>query len=40
MRQYDRNLDMAAGSHHLERHFIAMAAHPQIDAGRPEPQIA
>src|ERR1043165_5820323 len=40
MRQYDRHLNLAAGSHHLERNFIAVTANPQIDAGRPEPQIA
>src|SRR5438034_1512217 len=40
MRQYDRHLNMTAGSHDLERYFITVAANPQIDAGRPELQIA
>ena len=40
MRQYDRHLNMAARPHHLERYFIAVAANPQVDAGRPEPQVA
>src|SRR5204862_1508018 len=40
MRQYDRHLNLAARSHHLERRFIAVAANPQIDAGGREPQIA
>src|SRR6185436_20993641 len=40
MRQYDRHLNLAARSHHLERYFIAVTANSQVDAGRPEPQIA
>ena len=31
---------MTARPHHLERYFIAVAANPQVDAGRPELQIA
>src|SRR6476620_448388 len=40
MRQYDRHLNLAARSHHLERYFIAVTANSQVDAGRPEPQVA
>ena len=40
MRQHDRHLNLAARSQHLERHFLAVTANPQVNAGRPELQVA
>jgi hypothetical protein len=39
MRQYDRYLDLTAGSQHFQRHIVLVFAQAEIDAGFAEPKI-
>src|SRR5450759_1575543 len=40
MREHDRHLDPAAGAQDLERHLVAVAADPKVDAGRSQFQFS